>query len=293
MDGPLHAAGEPKWHKWNGSSCLPGEEVDVSVTLTAPTRPGTYEAFWRLCCSSPQRGFKKFGQRLRLYAVVTNRLGAQSELPQESELGAAWTTQGAQASSQGTFCESGQHTEGKGAWKGKGKGKGKGCHTWKGKGAKGYEAPPRPCSDSLGCKKLMARFVRDVTISPSDTVVGGTQFTKTWRVRNDSGYPWPPSVLVLFVGGDAMDSTGDDLSVKTQRPVLSQDTCLPGEEVDVSIQLTAPTKSGAYEGFWRLCANFPDRGFKKFGMRLRVKVNVCEERVNAEPVHEGSDFVHL
>merc|ERR1719446_1940851 len=101
----------------------------------------------------------------------------------------------------------------------------------------------------------MARFVRDVTIPSGETVLAGAEFTKTWRVRNDSGYQWPANVLILFVGGDSMDAAGEDFSVKTQKPVFSKDVCLPGEELDVSIQLTAPTKIGTYEAYWRLCAN--------------------------------------
>merc|ERR1712070_816185 len=220
-----------------------------------------------------------------------------------------------------------------GALKGKGKGalKGKG----KGKGAKGDVYFPDPWSSEPdldrvfgrgkedgkggGKKVLLARFVRDVTISPSETVTGGIQFTKTWRVRNDSGQPWPANVLILFVGGDPMEdgvagSPEPGQGVISQKPILSQDTCLPGEELDVSIDLHAPTLDGTYEAFWRLCANFPDRGFKKFGMRLRVKVNVCtdtppnsapaevkctepdsalEEELTEDSETENNEFVHI
>lgn len=323
MDGPQHPIGEPKWHKWDGTSCLPGEEVDVSVTLTAPAKSGTYEAFWRLCFSSPERGFKKFGMRLGLFISVgapgVEELKGSEEV---TYVGTEKCSPGAESSIQGAirlwdpfarlFGEPAGDHIGKGSLKGKGKGACKG----KGKGMKGHEYFPDPWPSidegkGGGKKVLLARFVRDVTIPPSETVNGGSQFTKTWRVRNDSSQPWPANVLILFVGGDAMDVGDTDLSaVKTQKPLLSQDSCLPGEEVDVSVVLHAPTKSGTYEAFWRLCANFPERGFKKFGMRLRVKVNVSNDglpdSVSIAPVNEEpstvseyssgaevNDFVHV
>lgn len=170
-----------------------------------------------------------------------------------------------------------------------------------------------------GKKVLLARFVRDVTITPGETVSSGAKFTKTWRVRNDSGQPWPANSMILFVGGDPMEdgvagSPEPGQGVISQKPILSQDTCLPGEELDVSIDLHAPTLDGTYEAFWRLCANFPDRGFKKFGMRLRVKVNVCtdtppnsapaevkctepdsalEEELTEDSETENNEFVHI
>merc|ERR1712137_1154534 len=82
---PLHPQGEPKWHKWTGASCEPGEEVDVSVALTAPVNTGVYEAAWRLCCSSPEKGFKKFGMLLPLsLKVVPNE--SETNLSQDSNV---------------------------------------------------------------------------------------------------------------------------------------------------------------------------------------------------------------
>jgi hypothetical protein len=133
-----------------------------------------------------------------------------------------------------------------------------------------------------GKKVLMARFVSDVTLPPSVKVMPGALLTKTWRVRNDSDKPWPASVFVLCVGGDPMTTQQVD------EPTMCEyrgEPCKPGDEREVSVTLTAPSKSGTYEAFWRLCANFPERGFKKFGMRLRVKLTVSPN-VDAADVQE-------
>jgi len=131
-----------------------------------------------------------------------------------------------------------------------------------------------------GKKVLMARFVSDVTLPPGITVVPGALLTKTWRVRNDSDKPWPANVFVLCVGGDPMTAQQVDEPTWCE---YRGETCNPGDEREVSVTLTAPSKSGTYEAFWRLCANFPERGFKKFGMRLRVKLSVNSTDVQ---VHE-------
>lgn len=137
-----------------------------------------------------------------------------------------------------------------------------------------------------GKKILMARFVRDVTLPPGITVAPGTVLTKTWLVRNDSDKPWPANVSVLCVGGDPM--TGDSMTAsKLAWCEYRGDTCKPGEEREVSVTLTSPSKSGTFEAFWRLCANFPERGFKKFGMRLRVKVTVEPN----QDVNDGQDLL--
>lgn len=124
-----------------------------------------------------------------------------------------------------------------------------------------------------GKKVLMARFVSDVTLPPGITVAPGSLLTKTWRVRNDSDKPWPANVFVLCVGGDPMTGSMESSGEPTWCEYRG-DIAKPGEEREVSVTLTAPSKSGTFEAFWRLCANFPVRGFKKFGMRLRVKVTV-------------------
>lgn len=75
----------------------------------------------------------------------------------------------------------------------------------------------------------MARYVRDIT-SPDGTTVpstpGGTQFVKTWRIRNDGDVAWPVHSVPTFSGGDVLEHV-----IITSEVPRAQ----PGEEVDISV----------------------------------------------------------
>merc|ERR1719240_167574 len=138
-------------------------------------------------------------------------------------------------------------------------GMGGGCHAGRGMGGghggRGAEHP-----------KLGARFVRDVTIFDGTQMAPGTNFTKIWRLKNVGEVPWPPGARMLFVGGDQMTS---EMSVPLSRaaPVM------PGEEVDVAVELTAPMELGRYIGHWRLTGPHMRR---KFGQRFCCHVQVVD-----------------
>ncbi len=87
-----------------------------------------------------------------------------------------------------------------------------------------------------------ARFVADVTVPDGTVLAPGASFTKTWRLKNVGTCTWQNYSLV-FDHGEAM---GGPASV----PIPA--TVAPGQQVDVSVTLTAPTKPGTYKGYWRL-----------------------------------------
>ena len=88
-----------------------------------------------------------------------------------------------------------------------------------------------------------ANFVTDVTI-PDETVLAPDEaFSKTWRIRNAGGCSWTPSYAVVFVSGNDMDGP----SVQALSGNVN-----PGQTVDLSVDLTAPTKEGDYTGNWGL-----------------------------------------
>jgi len=59
----------------------PGEEVDVSVSLIAPMKPGRYTAYYRLAASPDG---KKFGQRVRCQIQVSGGTGTPMMIPPAS-----------------------------------------------------------------------------------------------------------------------------------------------------------------------------------------------------------------
>ena len=86
-----------------------------------------------------------------------------------------------------------------------------------------------------------AEFIKDVTIPDGSTYAPGASFTKTWRLRNAGTCTWSGYSLV-FDSGDAMNGTSP----------TAIGTVTPGQEVDLSVTLTAPATSGSYRGHWRI-----------------------------------------
>jgi len=85
------------------------------------------------------------------------------------------------------------------------------------------------------------QFIKDVTIPDGTTFAPGETFTKTWRIRNAGTCTWSGYSLV-FDSGDAMSGTSP----------ISIGTVGPGQEVDLSVNMTAPATNGSYRGYWRV-----------------------------------------
>merc|ERR1719231_1051783 len=56
-------------------------------------------------------------------------------------------------------------------------------------------------------------------------------------------------------------------------PLSRASSVMPGEEVDVAVEMTAPTEHGRYLGYWRLTGPFMRR---KFGQRVWCHVHVID-----------------
>lgn len=85
-------------------------------------------------------------------------------------------------------------------------------------------------------------------------------FRKTWRVRNTGSRLWGPDHKLVFTSGRQMGGP-KEISL----PVIA-----PGEEVDIGVDLIAPSEPGAHQGYWRL--RNPQGTF--FGPDLRVDITV-------------------
>lgn len=88
-----------------------------------------------------------------------------------------------------------------------------------------------------------AIFVDDVTIADGTEFKPGTTFTKTWRLRNGSSCSWTTEYELIFFDGDLMGA-------EESYPLLGE--VKPGDEVDLSIEFTAPELEGSYRSDWRL-----------------------------------------
>ncbi len=105
-----------------------------------------------------------------------------------------------------------------------------------------------------------SKFVADVTV-PDDTLVKpGDPFVKTWRLKNIGTRAWGSGFTIRYLGGVKM-------AAQDSYPLPA---AAPGAEVNISIDMVAPTTPGTHYEDWRL---FDDRG-EIFGEIVYVRIQV-------------------
>jgi uncharacterized protein YkwD len=93
---------------------------------------------------------------------------------------------------------------------------------------------PRNCANA-------AILLRDVTIPDDTQVTAGETFIKTWEFQNTGTCPW--------VGHTMRFSAGESLNAPLFAPVADTP---PGGNVQVSVELTAPSMGGKYTAYFTL-----------------------------------------
>jgi hypothetical protein len=99
--------------------------------------------------------------------------------------------------------------------------------------------PPASGGDAACAKASLV----DETVPDGTIMKPGQQFTKTWKIKNDSSCTWDTSYKIVFWDGEVMGG-GYVYNFPQQ--------ALPGDTVDVSLQLTAPMEDGNYQSYWKL-----------------------------------------
>lgn len=135
--------------------------------------------------------------------------------------------------------------------------------------------PGSTSTPSLACDS--AEFVNDVTI-PDDTLLKPDEnFTKTWQLQNVGSCSWTTGYKIVFASGDAMNApTAVSLPANVG----------PGQVVDISVNLTAPTQPGTYQAFFKL----QNTSGQAFGLRSNrngpfwVKIKVGGESFTVNSV---------
>ena len=97
------------------------------------------------------------------------------------------------------------------------------------------QPPPVDCPNT-------AAFITDVTYPDGAAATPGQPFTKTWRLQNTSQSCTWSGFTLNFVSGVQL---GGPASV-------SVPTTGPGQTVDISVPLVAPSNGGTYRGDWQL-----------------------------------------
>jgi hypothetical protein len=104
------------------------------------------------------------------------------------------------------------------------------------------EADEEDTEDEEGPKDLKAAFVADVSVPDNTRFEKEEKFTKTWRLRNAGTDTWPKDTVLIFEQGSQMT----DVS-QTQVGKVA-----PGETVDISVEMVAPSDDGTFKSVWHL-----------------------------------------
>lgn len=110
-----------------------------------------------------------------------------------------------------------------------------------------------PIASEQACREKAA-FYGDVTIPDKTPFRQGDTFVKTWRVRNDGTCTWNERYSLIF-------SHGNQMNGPVSQPMPGAD---PGDTIEISIPLTAPTGGGEHTGNWQ----FQDPQGNRFGLGI-------------------------
>jgi hypothetical protein len=104
--------------------------------------------------------------------------------------------------------------------------------------------PPGQPSPTLASVCNQAGFVKDVSVPDNTEFPPGTTFEKTWRLKNTGTCTWNTSYTLVVDGQNPLSAPGSSL--------LTSKNILPGETVDVSVNLKAPDTVGTYRTNFKL-----------------------------------------
>ena len=87
-----------------------------------------------------------------------------------------------------------------------------------------------------------AGFIADVTVPDGSLFQPGAAFVKTWRLKNTGTCTWTSAYGLAFDSGDPLGATSS-----TPMPAVP-----PGGQVNLSLDMNAPTTPGHYRGYWKM-----------------------------------------
>jgi len=100
----------------------------------------------------------------------------------------------------------------------------------------GKAAPP----PAANCQGDHMTLVKDLTIPDGTKVLPGQVFVKSWRIKNDGNCVWNRNYYFTSLGGEKMEGKVNNIP----------GTVSPGETIDISLELHAPTEPGVYKSYW-------------------------------------------
>lgn len=96
-----------------------------------------------------------------------------------------------------------------------------------------------PASEETG--SFNSLYLDDVTIPDHSLIVAGSQFVKTWKVRNNGDRTWKEGVQLVHHANDLLDGISHPVPLTP-----------PGEQAEISVTCRAPGIPGLYRSDWML-----------------------------------------
>ncbi len=140
---------------------------------------------------------------------------------------------------------------------------------------------PTDCTDS-------ASFVEDVTVPDNTPFPPQEIFHKTWRLKNTGTCSWNANYSLVFANGEQMGAPASTPLAYT----------VPGDILDLSIELTSPTGNGTFVGNFEMRAPDGDAILVDYGKFIWVAIVVGEvgtthtPAIPAEPSDSTPGTIH-
>jgi ABC-type amino acid transport substrate-binding protein len=119
------------------------------------------------------------------------------------------------------------------------------------------------------------KFITDVTLADNNMktppyIKPGAGFTKVWRVQNTGSCTWTTDYRLVYAYGNVAAA-----QMKGQ-PLNIPGNVVPGQSIDLSVNLIAPPALSSYQGFWQI----ENGSGVRFGQTIWVGITTLSDTVN-------------
>jgi hypothetical protein len=106
-------------------------------------------------------------------------------------------------------------------------------------------ATVQPMAQELSgnCNSMAAEIPLDITIPDQSLLEPGERFIKTWRVKNIGTCDWTSDYRLIWFSGEVMNPS---------MPWYLGRTVVPGEVVDIGIEMVAPGTLGVFRSYFKM-----------------------------------------
>ena len=128
-----------------------------------------------------------------------------------------------------------------------------------------FAPPTAPPPVGSGDPCLLANLISE-TIPDGTIMEPGETFWKTWHLKNNGTCTWNSAYKIVYWSGDLMGGL-----LEYQFPEVVS----PGEDVDVTILLKAPSSNGNVSSYWKLQSEWGGQfGVGEYDQPFYVQINV-------------------